>query len=131
MDDMAPRRFPWAFWLIVTGIALAGVTCLSLAMTVEADAHDALPTAAQPNGWAYPVACCSGYDCRAVGDSRSGAPIRVYETAEGYRISTTGEVIPMLDRKVRPSPDGEFHWCSVGGKADGKTICLFAPPRGF
>lgn len=93
-----------------------------------ADAHDAIPTAAKPNGWSYPLACCSGYDCREVG---VGSDIRIVEGPDGYRISTTGEVIPMLDAKVKPSPDGEFHWCSQGGRDDGETICLFVPPRGF
>ncbi len=37
----------------------------------------------------------------------------------------------MTDRKVRQSPDGQFHWCSFAGKADGKTICLFVPPRAY
>jgi len=84
-----------------------------------ARAHDA------PSGWAYPVSCCSGYDCREVRDAD------IIEGPQGYVIKTTGEVIPMTDRKVRPSPDGQFHWCSIAGKADGKTICLFVPPRAY
>jgi hypothetical protein len=88
-------------------------------------AHDALPTAAQPHGWAYPVACCSGFDCREVAEAD------IIEGPRGYVIKTTGEVIPMTDRKVRQSPDGQFHWCSLAGKADGKTICLFVPPRAY
>lgn len=35
-------------------------------------------------------------------------------------------------RRVRPSPDGMFHWCAHQSGVDaGQTICLFAPPRGF
>lgn len=96
-----------------------------LASGLTASAHDALPTAAQPRGWAYPIACCSGYDCREVADAD------IVEGPQGYVIKTTGELIPMTDRKVRQSPDGQFHWCSIAGKADGKTICLFVPPRSF
>lgn len=90
-----------------------------LFVTSPAIAHDA------ESGWAYPLACCSGIDCREVADAD------VLERPEGYVIRVTGEVIPMTSRKVRNSPDGQFHWCSVQGKADGKTICLFVPPRSF
>ena len=46
-------------------------------------------------------------------------------------IAGTGELIPYSDARVKDSPDGEYHWCSVAGKADGKTICLFVPPKAF
>lgn len=88
-------------------------------------AHDAQPSVAMPKGWAYPVSCCSGYDCREVEEAE------IIEGPQGYVIKTTGEVIPMSDRKVRQSPDGQFHWCSIAGRADGRTICLFVPPRAY
>jgi len=91
----------------------------------EARAHDALPTASAPLGWSYPFSCCSGYDCRQV------PPADVFEGPDGYRIVGTGEVLAYSDSRIKDSPDGEFHWCSVAGKSDGKTICLFVPPRGF
>lgn len=84
-----------------------------------AHAHDA------PSGWNYPFACCSGFDCRPV-EARV-----ISERPEGYVIGSTGEVVAYSDRRVRNSPDGEFHWCSVAGKSDGRTICLFVPPRAF
>ena len=87
-------------------------------------AHDAVPTAAKPDGWSYPLACCSGYDCRAVSSAS------VDEKPEGF-ILPSGELISYADRRVKNSPDGEFHWCSVQGKNDGKTICLFVPPRSY
>lgn len=93
-------------------------------------AHDALPTASQPLGWTYPYGCCSDYDCRQVGGSPN-SPVKVLEKPEGYVISTTGEVVGYKDTRLRNSPDGEFHWCSVNGANDSKTICLFVPPRGF
>ncbi|WP_421925026.1 hypothetical protein [Neoaquamicrobium sediminum] len=93
------------FLLPVTGLPVA--------------AHDA------ESGWTYPLSCCSDYDCREVADAA------VLERPEGYVIKVTGEVIPMTSRKVKPSPDGVFHWCWVAGRDDGATICLFVPPRGF
>ena len=101
-------------------VAVAAGAILLLACPIpSARAHDA------PTGWKYPLSCCSGFDCREVPASA------VEEGPSGYVIKTTGEIIPMSDRKVRMSPDGVFHWCSVAGKNDGKTICLFVPPRGF
>lgn len=91
-------------------------------------AHDAIPTAAQPEGWKYPFSCCSGYDCRPVPSKTVG---KVKEGPDGYVIASTGEVIPYNDTRVRNSPDGEFHWCSVAGADDGRTICLFVPPRAY
>jgi cupin superfamily acireductone dioxygenase involved in methionine salvage len=32
---------------------------------------------------------------------------------------------------VKNSPDGVYHWCSVAGANDSKTICLFVPPKGY
>lgn len=113
---------------LLTGAIMIVIGVMSC--TVEGRAHDAIPTAAKPQGWSYPLACCSGYDCREVGEG-TGSRIRIRETPAGYEISSTGEVIPMLDAKVKPSPDGLFHWCSKGGREDGETICLFVPPRGF
>lgn len=99
--------------LLVLGLALLLSTCNA------AEAHDA------PSGWTYPLSCCSDYDCRAVAEAD------VLERPEGYVIAATGEVIPMTSRKVRQSPDGIFHWCSVAGRDDGATICLFVPPRSY
>ncbi len=87
--------------------------------------HDALPTPRQPEGWSYPFACCSGWDCRRV------AAADVFEGPDGYRIVGTGELVAYGDARLKDSPDGDFHWCSVAGASDGRTICLFVPPRGF
>jgi len=94
-------------------------------VALPAAAHDALPTAAKPNGWTYPFSCCSGYDCREV-SAKS-----ISERPEGYVISSSGEVVAYQDKRIKDSPDGEFHWCSVAGKNDSKTICLFVPPRSY
>ena len=82
-------------------------------------AHDA------KSGWSYPYACCSGIDCREV----QATVIR--ERPEGFVIGLTGEVVGYTDKRIRNSPDGEYHWCSVAGRDDGRTICLFVPPRSF
>lgn len=111
---MRPHPFVWVllatfiFWIVVI-----------VATVKVVFAHDA------PSGWTYPLGCCSDYDCRQVDKST------VRETPEGFVIVATGEIIPMLDRKVRESPDGEYHWCSTAGSVTGKTICLFVPPRGY
>ena len=106
------------FWWIAS--AIGGVAAgVILILVFGAHAHDA------PSGWSYPLACCSDFDCRAVPADW------IEEGPDGFRIVITGEVIPMTDRRVRHSPDGEFHWCSVAGSDDGRTICLFAPPRSF
>lgn len=99
--------------------SLQALTCLFIIPAAPAAAHDA------PSGWTYPLACCSDFDCREVADAD------VVEGPQGYVIKVTGEVIPMTSRKVRNSPDGQFHWCSVAGKSDGRTICLFVPPRAY
>ena len=90
-----------------------------------AHAHDALPTAAKPQGWSYPFACCSGYDCREVSSKA------ISERPEGYVIKGTGEVVAYSDKRLKDSPDGEYHWCSVSGADDTKTICLFVPPPSY
>ncbi|RRI00888.1 hypothetical protein EH240_16140 [Mesorhizobium tamadayense] len=95
-------------------------------LTATAVAHDAKPTAARPQGWSYPFACCANYDCRT---AHTG---EVLEKPEGYVIADTGEVVPMTDKRVKDSPDGEFHWCAHQAGLDaGKTICLFVPPRSY
>ena len=106
--------------LLPRGVA-AGFFML-LAMTVvpaEGFAHQA------PSGWTYPYACCSGQDCREVRDTAIG------ERPEGYVIKATGEVVGYEDRRIKYSPDGHYHWCSVAGSDTSRTICLFVPPRSF
>lgn len=99
-------------WLLIAGSA--------------AVAHDATPTSAKPQGWSYPFACCANDDCKEMADAD------IVEGARGYEIRSTGELIPLSDKRVRQSPDGRFHWCAHQAGLDaGKTICLFVPPRGF
>lgn len=86
----------------------------------QASAHDA------PTGWKYPWACCSNMDCQQVQSSS------VIEKPDGYVIKSTGEVVAYRDKRVKNSPDGEYHWCAHQAGIDaGHTICLFVPPKGF
>ena len=102
-----------------TGLLLAGLTAAMAMPGWRAEAHDA------PSGWSYPYSCCTNHDCRPV------AIKSVSEKPQGYVINVTGEVVPYQDTRVRNSPDGDFHWCSVAGKDNTRTICLFVPPRAF
>ena len=90
-----------------------------LTATTLSHAHKA------PTGWTYPKACCSNQDCREVSHEA------ITERPEGYVIGETGEVVPYADSRLKDSPDGEFHWCSVAGADFSRTICLFVPPRSF
>jgi hypothetical protein len=106
---MTTPRLPAAGFAAATAFAVNVI----LASATVGHAHDA------PAGWIYPQFCCSGYDCRPVPASD------VEEGPKGYVIRPTGELVPMSSPKVKDSPDGEYHWCSVAGADDGKTICLF------
>ena len=96
-----------------------------LAIVPHARAHDAIATSAKPQGWSYPYSCCSGIDCREVSAKA------ISERPEGYVIKGTGEVVAYSDTRIKDSPDGEYHWCSVAGANDSRTICLFVPPNSF
>jgi hypothetical protein len=90
-------------------------------------AHDAPPTPKYPLGWTYPWACCSNMDCQPVDGGKD-----ITEVPEGYKIVSTGEVVPYGDKRIKDSPDGEFHHCAHRAGIDaGHTICLFVPPKGF
>lgn len=100
----------------------------TLAVALSCQLVAVFPTTAHeaPKGWSYPWACCSNQDCQEV-TARS-----ISERPEGYVVAQTGEVIPYLDKRVKDSPDGEFHRCAHKAGLDaGRTICLFVPPRGF
>jgi hypothetical protein len=100
-------------------LLLAAVLTSAL-MPLPAAAHDS------PLGWKYPWSCCSNQDCKQM----SGTGIQ--ERPNGYVVAATGEVIPYQDKRVKDSPDGEFHWCAHQAGIDaGHTICLFVPPKGY
>lgn len=109
------------------GFATATMALGILGITVlEAWPHDAPPTKAQPLGWQYDYSCCSAMDCRQID------PVAVSETAQGYTIKLTGEVIPYGDKRIKRSKDEFFHQCTIGGDPKAKhSICLYAPDKGF
>jgi len=110
-------------YLILAALTLAAP--IYVASTGLVYPHDALPTASQPLGWKYPWSCCSNQDCRA-------EPNGVAETPAGYTIKATGEVVPYGDKRIKNSPDQDFHVCAHRAGLDaGKVICLFVPARGF
>lgn len=99
--------------------AMAGYAAIAALNPGQAQAHDAA------SGWTYPYECCSDQDCRPIAESA------VREGHDGYLIHSSGEVVVYSDARVRRSPDGVWHWCSNGGRANGRTICLFVPPKLF
>lgn len=118
------RAFLFHPFSLALGFALAAMVTLWTTKTVWP--HDAVPTAAKPLGWKYPYACCSDVDCRPASDAE------VRETATGYLIVATGEVVPFGDPRIKDSPDGRYHVCQVGGDFEhGRRLCLFVPPRSF
>lgn len=108
--------------LILAFSSMLVAAALVVASHRAAKAHDA------PSGWSYPFYCCSGVDCRPVSSGPNGL---VHERPDGFEIATTGERLSYPDTRIKDSPDGDYHWCSVAGKNDSRTICLFVPPRSF
>jgi hypothetical protein len=106
------------FMYRIVQLGLLGVIFSGLPV-FGASAHQA------PTGWAYPLNCCSNHDCREVNQSS------ISERPDGYVIGSTGEVIGYADHRLKDSPDGEYHWCTIGGSEKGATICLFVPPQSF
>lgn len=82
----------------------------------------------------YSTECCSGKDCAAV------RPELVRATAKGWRVEIgPGDhplarkyrvifLVPYGDKKVKPSPDGQFHAC-IAAWAD-VLFCLYTPEMG-
>lgn len=103
------------------------LTIGALAMVISpAYAHDALPTAAQPEGWTYGWECCNLRDCRRL-EHHS-----IRETSAGYLVKATEELIPYGDKRVKRSRDEFFHQCTPAGDPKAKrSICLYVPDRGF
>lgn len=104
---------------LLIGIGAFALLIAGIWEVQKAWAHEA------PAGWQYPYACCSGIDCRPVSKKA------ISERPSGFVINSTGEVIAPNDTRLRESPDGEYHWCTVAGEDHSRTICLFVPPRGM
>jgi len=104
---------------MIASIVLAAAI-LSL-FAFAALAHEA------PEGWSYPLQCCSLQDCRP---TTSG---EVKETRDGYLLTSTGEFLAHGDKRIKElSQDGMVHVCQQGGNFDtGRVLCLLTPPNGF
>lgn len=100
-------------------IAAAIIAVSALVAGTKAKAHDA------PSGWRYGIECCSSIDCREVPASY------VRETSAGYVLTKTGETLAYGDSRIKDSKDDGLHWCSMGGSDQGRTICLYVPPKSF
>lgn len=114
----------WASLIVLMFLACAAISIavFTVASTPPAWSHES------PTGWSYPWSCCSNQDCQMVDDAR------VHEKPAGYVVdgAKDAEPIPYGDKRIKNSPDGAFHWCAHQAGLDaGKTICLFAPPKGF
>jgi hypothetical protein len=118
-QDARERR---RWWIALWVMAFAGP--FIVVGVAKALAHEAEPTAAQPEGWSYPVSCCSLRDCRATEEGE------VIETREGYKLISTGEVVAYGNSRIKPiSEDGKIHVCQQGGNFDsGRILCLLVPP---
>ncbi len=94
---------------------------LAFAVTLAIDSprpgfgHQAL------SGWAYPMECCGGEDCREI-DERWLRPIK-----GGWLVPNTGETFAY--GRTKPSPDGRWHICQgPDPERPNQTYCLFTPP---
>lgn len=119
---MQPERTNLRVGFVGAGLFLAPViiTAVLLWMFVTAaDAHDA------PLGWTYDYFCCSSADCREVKTKA------VKEDGTGFTITATGEFIARDDPRIHRSKDEFFHWCSVAGLDDSRSICLYVPDKGI
>ncbi|TWG93832.1 hypothetical protein L598_000400001050 [Mesorhizobium sp. J18] len=102
---------------LLLAMPAVGLLAVGLLITTAnpGKAHEA------PTGWEYPYSCCANQDCREVSKAA------ISERPEGYVINQTGEVVNYHDKRLRRSPDGRYHWCSVAGSDTSRTICLFVP----
>jgi len=98
--------------LILAGAPMAVMPLVTVA-------HDA------PTGWRYDLSCCSGIDCRQI------ASDDLKEQPDVYFITIGHATVPYNDTRIKNSPDGNVHWCTVNGRDDGKTICLYIPPKAY
>lgn len=75
----------------------------------------------------YPPNCCSGHDCRPIEQDN------VTATPDGFFVKESRETIGYADPRIRKTPPeggSKYHRCSVGGKPEAETICLYIPNWG-
>jgi hypothetical protein len=84
-----------------------------------------LATPAAAHDW-YPPECCSATDCAAVGAAD------LTPTPEGWRVESSGEIVPFDDQRVKPIPPDAPpearttpHVCHAGGDPSARAICVY------
>jgi hypothetical protein len=108
VDGMEMRRKSYRFFVV------------AVLISSPAFSHQA------PLGWEYDIECCSMTNCWEEG------PEAVVETARGYRVIASGELILYGDKRIKKSKDQFFHRCTATGFPTlGLTICLYVPPKSF
>ena len=105
-----------------------------VAAVIIAQAHEATNIQGQPTGWAYPWACCSSQDCSplrasAVEKRPDGYHITLEKGDHPFVLERVVFDIPYSDKRVRNSPDGDYHICIRGTPL--KLLCFFRGPEGF
>jgi hypothetical protein len=107
-DPPYPTIFKFSLLLATLAVGVPG----------PAVAHDPYTGIFNFNG----VNCCTGHDCLQAADPSDFEPI-----SNGYKVRSTGEVVPMSTTGF--SPDANWHICR---KSDSKkTIrCLLVPAGG-
>lgn len=124
----------WRYYArLMVGVALVslagpviGVGAAILLGVQNAYPHEALPSSTAPLGWSYGWECCHLKDCRRAASGE------VVADKDGYRIASTGEIIPYNDKRIKRSRDEFYHRCSPGGNFDSpKSICLYVPDQSF
>jgi hypothetical protein len=124
----------WRYYArLMAGVALVsiagpaiGVGAAILLGVQNAYPHEALPTSTAPLGWSYGLECCSLKDC-------ARSPAGDISTVDGgYRVNSTGEIIPYNDRRIKRSRDEFYHRCAMNGNFKlEKSLCLYVPDQGF
>lgn len=129
MNTILRRQLVLNAAVAVAAIGIGAAAFVSI-FTAPAYPHDALPTAAQPQGWSYPFSCCAGFDCREIPASA------VQERPDGYHVTLRPGQHPMVKAPMsfvwpyataRSAPDGLYHACI---SAQSKPLCFFAGARG-
>jgi hypothetical protein len=100
---------------------------LSLKAVALACAASVMFANATPAHEWYPYQCCSGGDCYSISKTDLEA------LPDGsWEVKATGEIFAGPNggnsmRKVKFSPDGQYHRCSFNHDRKASSICLFIP----
>jgi hypothetical protein len=121
---------------VLLATALIASAVAVMAWTGQAFPHDALPTAAQPKGWAYPFSCCWGPSAGRQGDCHDIPASAVVEGPNGYEVTLAPGDHPMIKAPMsfafpygreQIAPDGLYHVCFA---PDLTPRCFFAGAHG-